>query len=104
MSDTPKADESIKPKPVAITIADEADRFPQAEMRRLERAGKSDPLAGHEWRKVTGKLVSLLITEHPQYRCERNKRKRTRWKKRLKRMGITEYHAPQIWWETTGEQ
>ena len=61
-------------------------------------------LAGHPWRKVTGRLAICPITEHPQYRFERNKRNRTRWRKRLKRIGITEYHSPDIWWETTGEQ
>lgn len=41
MIEEPEADEPIKPKPVAITIADEVDRFPQAEMLRLERADMS---------------------------------------------------------------
>ena len=56
-------------------------------------------LSGHPWRKVTCKMVTKPITEHPQYRLERNKRKRMRWKKLVKRMGISEYYAPEIWWE-----
>ena len=47
--ETPTPETSqLQQKPIAILMADEVDRFPQTETKRLERASKSDKSEGDE--------------------------------------------------------
>jgi hypothetical protein len=39
--------------------------------------------------KKVSYIIHNPVTDHPVYRYQRNKRKRMRWKKAAKRMGIT---------------